>query len=146
MFSWIRLFLISSVFLFASCKHLQVKGDLIPNSTSNFTNPFFNDSTQEYVYKARIKVLKNDLNGILAIKKLNENQKRVALISDFGNTLFDLEFSPEGAKVHYVMEDLNKKFIVKKFSSYLGLLVNTHYSISETFKTDSSLIYKVKSN
>lgn len=134
-----RVFLVISLFLFStsSCKHYRVvEGTKIKSENESYTIPYFNTSQKEYVYNADIKVFDNSLSGILVVKKTEKNKKRLALLSEFGNTLLDFEFVNDEVNVIYIMEDLNKKIIVKKLKKYFQLLIHSEYEVRKTYDVE----------
>ena len=143
MFKLIRVFLIISLYFISlsSCKHYRVEGTKITTEKETYTVPFFNTAQKEYFYNADIKVFGNTFSGILVVKKLENNSKRLALLSEFGNTLLDFEFVNGKVNVIYIMEDLNKRIVVKKLKKYFQLLVNSEYKIRKTFDTEGGKTY-----
>ena len=138
MFKLIRVFLIISLFSFSisSCKHYRVEGKQITSDKETFTVPYFNTLQKEYLYHADINVFGNVLSGILVVKKLENGRKRLALLSEFGNTLLDFEFVEDKVNVIYIMDDLNKKIVVKKLKKYFQLLVHSEYEIRKSFEIE----------
>jgi hypothetical protein len=107
----------------------------------SYAVPYFNTSQKEYLYSADINVFKNALSGILVVKKLENGSKRLALLSEFGNTLLDFEFIKDEVNVIYIMEDLNKRIIVKKLKKYFQLLVQSEYEIRKTYEAEGRKTY-----
>ncbi|MEX1192666.1 MAG: hypothetical protein WED10_01185 [Brumimicrobium sp.] len=147
----IKKYLIISICFFGllSCNNYRVKGDLIektPEKTPEKTLqiPYFDSISKEYLYQAKIKAYGNQFNGILVVKKINNNEKRVALITDFGNTLMDFEIHNDEVKVNYMLDDLDKKIIVNKLKNYFQLLVNSNYTIKRINEYEKELIYITK--
>lgn len=142
MFKLIRVFLIISLisFLSSSCKHYRVEGTVIESKKADFIIPYFNTPQKEYLYNAKLNVFGNDLSGILVVKQLESGQKRLALLSEFGNTLLDFEFVKDKVNVIYIMEDLNKKIIVKKLKKYFQLLVHSEYEIRKSYAVENGEI------
>lgn len=136
--------IISLVFLFASCKHLKIDGSLIQSESDTYTVPFFNSENAEYLYASKINVYGNSINGLLVIKKIGEGHKRLALLTDFGNTLLDIEFIGEEIKVNYVVEDLNKKVIINQLKKNFQLLLHSDYQVNEVYKVESGKVLTSK--
>src|SRR5690554_4541756 len=150
MFKLIRVFLIISLFVFSisSCKHYRVEGAKITSDKELFTVPYFNTSQKEYLYHADIDVFGNELSGILVVKKLQDDRKRLALLSEFGNTLLDFEFVNDEVNVIYIMDDLDRKIIVSKLKKYFQLLVHSEYKIKKQFETENgrTIVSKLHGN
>lgn len=136
----IRIFLVISLFLFTACAHQNISGERIDFEEQNYAVPYFNTPQKEYLYQANIRAFDNSINGVLAVKKLGKNHKRLALLSDFGNTLLDFEFQNEKVKVNYIMEDLNKSILLKKLKKYLHLLVHSNYKVKKKFQSDKQTV------
>lgn len=142
MFKLIRVSLIISLsfFLFSSCSNQRILGENVDFEETNYTTPYFNTNQKEYLYSASIKAFGNNIKGILAVKKLGEDHKRLALLSDFGNTLLDFEFIQGKVKINYVMDDLNKKIILNKLKKYLHLLIHSDYEVKKMFKSEEQRV------
>ncbi len=87
-------FLCSLISLFfVSCKTYQLK-DVKPisNKEKAVENLYFS-SKEDYVYKCQMDIYKNNVSGILIIKKISESTHRVVMTSDFGNKMIDFEIS-----------------------------------------------------
>ncbi len=139
-----RLFLVISLFFLSGCAQQNISGERLVIKTQKYTIPYFNVPQKEYSYQANIEAFDNSINGILAVKNFGEYHKRLALLSDFGNTLLDFEFQNEKVKVHYIMEDLNRKIILKKLKKYLHLLVHSNYKVKKMFKFDQESVIQSK--
>ena len=85
-----RFLIISICFLIVSCGTYPKKQKFqLDNSTiKNIENPYFSDVGIDYVYKASIDVYKRHFGGLLIIKKIGEQQHRVAFTTEMGNKLF----------------------------------------------------------
>ena len=105
-----------------------------PNATGSrvipttAVNSYFIDTAQTSIYRCKINAFKKDLNGTLVIKTLSADEHRVALLSDFGQTVFDISILPNSYEAHYVMDDLNKKLLLKELSSLFRTLTQQQYS------------------
>ena len=89
-----RLFLSCSLFLFLlSCgTPFQIpKKYQKEQINQEVKNPYFSGS-EEHFYRATIEAYGHTFNGILAIKT-NSLSHRVALTTDFGNTLLDFSYT-----------------------------------------------------
>src|SRR5690554_3214811 len=105
MYKLIRVFFIISFFSFltTSCKHYRIEGKKAVSISDYYIVPYFNTLEKEYLYNAKIDIFGNELSGILVVKKLAEGRKRLALLSEFGNTILDFEFVNNDVKVIYIM-------------------------------------------
>jgi hypothetical protein len=119
-----------------------VDGELVSKGVEQTVAlPYFNETNFEYLYSGKIEAYGNSLSGILVVKKISDTQKRVALLSDFGNTLMDFKIENGETEVNYILDDLNKKIIVKKLKRYFELLVNSNYPVEAIYQKDGNKIY-----
>lgn len=58
------------------------------------------------------------------LKKTEEQTHRVVILSDFGNTLIDFSSTPQQTDIHYVLEDLNRKMILKTLTDDFRIITN----------------------
>ena len=68
---------------------------------------------EEYLYRTTITAYGHTFSGLLAAKITADNMWRVALTTDFGNTLFDFENQSGKIKTNYITPDLNKKIVIR---------------------------------
>jgi hypothetical protein len=68
--------------------------------------------------------MKNHFSGIMVIKSLANEGYRVVFLTEVGLKIFDMEFVPgETVRIHYFMDALNKKILIRTLSADLGLLL-----------------------
>jgi hypothetical protein len=61
----------------------------------------------------------------MLIKPLNGNSHRTLFITEVGIKIFDMEFFRNGDfKVHYCMDELNRKSIINTLKNDIGLMLN----------------------
>jgi len=89
-------------------------------------------------------IYKNDVSGILMIKKISESAHRVVMTSDFGNKMIDFEISENDFKINYVLPDLDKKMVVNFLKNDFRELLRQKYPVAESFENDLSLVYNSK--
>ncbi|MDO4228217.1 MAG: hypothetical protein Q4C98_00220 [Capnocytophaga sp.] len=106
-------------------------------------NPYFTDK-EEFLYRASITVYGHSFNGIFVTKRINENEQRIALTTDFGNTLFDFSFIDNKLKINYIQEDLNRKIIIKTLSDDFQKLLKKQFVCNEKIKIPNTTIWKCK--
>ncbi len=80
-------------------------------------------SEKALIYKTNISFYKNDIGGLLIIKKIEESVYRIALTTQFGLKIFDFELKRGKLKVEYCVEYLNKKVILNTFETDFNLLL-----------------------
>lgn len=141
-----RFLVISTIVLMLSaCKSYHIPDAVKSNHiASGFSNLYFSDPLKDYIYKANITVYGNQLGGILIVKKINDSTHRIVMTTTFGNTLFDFEMIGDDFKVNYVMDDLNKKIILKTLRNDFKLLLKAKHDIRETQETNTQYIYQSK--
>ncbi len=140
-----RFFLISLLFVgFSACKTYYPAGVIRTEiSDSTYQNTYFSGDSA-YLYKTQVDVYGNQLSGVLVIKKIDDNTHRVALTSAFGNTLLDVIIAENEMKVKYVMDDLNRKFLLKTLEADFRMILTQHHLIQEKFVTGQDTVYKSK--
>ncbi len=104
-------------------------------------NLYFSDPATDYVYRSHISVYGNDLNGILILKKLPDSGHRIVFTTDFGNKLLDCELSQSGFKVNAVVEELDRKLLLKTLEQDFKLLLTPFFKSESMFKLGNDEIY-----
>lgn len=138
-----RLLIISLTFLFISCKTYKLQGvQERQNTLDSFQNLYFSEPTTDYVYKAHIEVYGTNLSGILVAKKINDSVHRIALTTDFGNTLLDFEISEKDFKVNYIVSNLDRKLIINTLKKDFRLLLIKNHKVQSVFENNDDIIYK----
>lgn len=107
-------------------------------------NPYFSNPEIDYVYKAKIEVYGKNFGGILIVKKIGPDNHRIVFTTEFGSKLFDFEFKDDTFSKHYVVEDLDKKFIVNILKDDFKLLVNEKAKIIAVYESENQIIYKTQ--
>ena len=72
-------------------------------------NPYFSDTTKDYVYKTDIKIFKNSFSGIFIAKKLGREHHRIVFTTEMGNKLFDFEFQGKNFKINQILPEIDRK-------------------------------------
>ena len=88
---------------------------------------------EEYLYRATITAYGHTFSGLLAAKITADNMWRVALTTDFGNTLFDFENQSGKIKTNYITPDLNKKIIIRTLTTDFKHLLKTHWQVTQKY-------------
>ncbi|MGK4568426.1 hypothetical protein [Flavobacterium sp. 3HN19-14] len=132
------------VLVFASCATQNVVKDYtsVASKETVFQNPYFANSTTDYVYKTNITVYGNELTGIFIAKKINESTHRVVFTTEFGNKLFDFEISENDFKVNSIVDDLNRKIIINTLKGDFRLLLKNQFQIIEQFENETDRVFK----
>ena len=88
---------------------------------------------EEYLYRTTITAYGHTFSGLLAAKITADNTWRVALTTDFGNTLFDFENQSGKIKTNYITPDLNRKIIIRTLTSDFKHLLKTHWQVTQKY-------------
>lgn len=107
-------------------------------------NEYFANPDIDYIYKAKLQIFDNNYGGILIIKKIESDHYRVVFTTEFGNKLFDLDLDADHLDVKYIVEQLNKKRLIKTLHSDFQLLVQQNNLIEKEFISKTDFIYKSK--
>lgn len=139
-------FLISSflVLVLASCAPSFTKGLVeIPPSKDAIINPYFANSKQDYIYKAKIDVYGRYFGGILVIKKTGKEKHRVVFTTEFGSKIFDFEYEGDTFTKNYVLPDLDRKIIVNTLQKDFSILIQEKMRAETQLDVSDMDIYKV---
>ncbi len=132
--------------VFTSCSLKTTEGlRSVPFSKIEIENPYFSNPGIDYVYKAKIEVYGKNFGGILIIKKTGPENHRVVFTTEFGSKLFDFQFEGDTFIKNFIMEDLDKKFIINILKEDFKLLVNQKAKILEVYGSENQRIYKTQS-
>jgi len=88
---------------------------------------------EEYLYRTTITAYGHTFSGLLAAKITADNTWRVALTTDFGNTLFDFENQSGKIKTNYITPDLNRKIIIRTLTTDFKHLLKTHWQVTQKY-------------
>ena len=135
---------INILFLLITSCSLQTTKNLIVKEVSHIEvdNPYFSNTYIDYIYKAKIDIYGRKFGGILIIKKIDENSHRVVFTTEFGNKLFDFLFENDTVINNFVIEELDKKFIVNTLRNDFKLLVSEKNKVLNQFDSGLEDIYK----
>lgn len=90
---------------------------------------WFKSDTAHFLFNTKIDVLKNHFSGLMVIKQVGADNYRVVFITEVGLKIFDMEFFPDReTKVHYIMDAMNKKALVRTLSNDISLMLMNRYS------------------
>ena len=125
------LLLISTAVIFASCgssyKHLtKGTGDL-------HCIDKFRPRISTVLYNTNVNVVGNHLSGLLIIKKMPDSSLRLVFSSETGFKFFDFEFSQNNFKVHYIMNKMDKKSVIKTLRKDFELVLMNNLNIAEGY-------------
>ncbi|WP_437919192.1 hypothetical protein [Sphingobacterium sp. LRF_L2] len=121
----------SSVFLLVltSCgSYRYPESSGVRNIAPKELNNYYADTSKSFVYRAKIEAFGCDVNGSLLIKTVQPDVHRVALVSDFGQTLLDVTLFPYTYTKHYAMDDLDRSVVVKEIVDIFRVLTERRFS------------------
>ena len=124
-----------SLLLLVGCStpyQLPSQYQLAPKTTETVKNPHFSVGEQ-YLCRATITAYGYTFSGLLAAKITADNAWRVALTTDFGNTLFDFEKKQGRVEVNYALPDLNRKVIINTLTADFQKLLQTHFVVIQKY-------------
>ena len=99
---------------------------------------------EEYLYRATITAYGHTFSGLLVAKITADNTWRVALTTDFGNTLFDFENQKGNIKTNYITPDLNKKIVIRTLTTDFQKLLQTHFTVIQKYTDGTTEVQKCK--
>jgi hypothetical protein len=108
-------------------------------------NPYFSNPQIDYVYKAKIEVYKKNFGGILIIKKTGPESHRVVFTTEFGSKMFDFQFEGDTFIKNFVIEDLDRNFILNILKDDFKMLVTEKARVVEVFNSEEYSVYKTES-
>lgn len=89
---------------------------------------WFTEDTGRFLFRSSVSIYRNHFSGIILIKPTTES-RRILFITETGIKVFDLEFfSPENYEVHYCMEAVNRKALIRTLGNDFSLML---YSVSD---------------
>lgn len=137
-----RILFTSVLFLLVGCASYPTKNGFIPTQTieQGITNPYFSDSSKDYVFKAQIEAFDNNFGGVLAIKKLGETHHRLVFTTEMGNTIFDFTFKDNKFKVNKILEELDRKILINILKRDFSALIFENPPIDKIFKKEAKTL------
>ena len=81
---------------------------------------------------------------MLIIKKIADNHHRVAFTTEMGNKIFDFSFNKEVFKVNYILEEINKKMVVKVLQRDFSNLLVEHHNQRMLYQQKDDLVFKTE--
>jgi hypothetical protein len=95
-----------------------------PAATEIVPVSWFQTDTGHFLFNTKIDLLNNHFSGLMVVKPVSTDNYRVVFITETGLKIFDMEFFPDKeVKVHYVMDAMNKKALIKTLSSDISLVL-----------------------
>jgi hypothetical protein len=98
---------------------------------SEITAPesWFPDDSGHYLFTTGIDIMKNHFSGLMVFKATGKDTFRAVMITEVGLKVLDMEIFPDGAtRVHYIMEGLNKKALIRTLGNDFSLILMNQLS------------------
>lgn len=132
------------IFVFTSSCGLPLTKGLLEQTPKKeiISTDYFSNTERDYIYKARLKILTHHFGGILIIKKINKDHYRVVFTTEFGNKLFDFELINDDLEVNYILDEINKKFILKMLELDFQTLLYQNNKVDNQFSGEGEDIFQ----
>jgi hypothetical protein len=99
------------------------------NYTGKAPASWFLSDTGHFLFNTKIDLMKNHFSGLMIIKPVTGGSYRVVFITEVGLKIFDMEFLPDKqVKVHYLMDAMNKKALIKTLTNDISLVLMNRLS------------------
>ncbi len=86
------------------------------------------------LYKTQVSVTGKQITGILLFKTMPDSSLRIVFSNEMGFKFFDFEFSADnGFKVFYIMDQLDKKSVIKTLRKDFELVLLLHTEPAKAF-------------
>lgn len=137
-----RFFLISFILVMAGCASYPKKNgfEKVEATNSPVQNPYFSDTSIDYVYKAKIDVFDTSFGGILVVKKLGPASHRIAFTTEMGNTLFDFSFIEDHFTVNSILKDLDRKILINILRKDFTALIREQNTLQEQYQKNDEYL------
>ncbi len=100
----------------------------LPPQSQTGSYSWFRADTGRFLFRSSIDIYRNHFSGLILIKPTSESH-RILFITETGIKVFDMEyFSPGKYDVHYCMESVNRKPLIKTLGNDFSLML---YSVSD---------------
>ncbi|MBC6999299.1 hypothetical protein [Cytophaga sp. FL35] len=121
---------------FVACASFPKKQQFtqVTTSTHNIINPYFSDTSKDYVYKANIDAFGNSFGGLFIVKKIGENNHRMVFTTEMGNTIFDFSIKNQEFTIHKILKDMDRKILLNILQQDLTALVTEKLEVSQHYQ------------
>jgi len=109
----------------SSCSVSLFKGYNRYNATSTTVpESWFRPDTGYFLFNTGIDIMENHFSGLMVVKPADNGSYRVVFITEVGIKIFDMEFfADRPMKLHYIMEAVNKRLLVKMLANDISMLL-----------------------
>lgn len=116
----------------------------IESTKAEVVNPYFSNPEIDYVYKAKIEAYGRHFGGILIVKKMEADHHRIVMTTEMGNKLLDLQYRNGVFTENFVIEELNRKMILKVLKADFRLLLNEKSLVLNSFESEKQHVYQTQ--
>lgn len=127
-----------------SCASYPKKNNFKPtlNTSISVLNPYFSNTSKDYIYKANINALDNNFGGIFIVKKLGSEYHRIVFTTELGNKIFDFTFKGDDFKVNHILKELDKKLLINILRNDFTTLIAASPTIAKTFTLEEDVVFQ----
>lgn len=95
------------------------------------------------LYNTSVNATGNHLSGLLIMKTMPDSSLRLVFSSETGFKFFDFEFSQRNFKVHYIINKMDKKAVIKTLRKDFQLVLMNNLATGDGYllKNDSNYYY-----
>ena len=138
-------FLLSSLcacLLVACGSYPKKKGFSSSTETTHKTlNPYFSNTSKDYVYKANIDAFQKSFGGIFVVKKLGDTHHRIVFTTEMGNTIFDFEFQEDNFKINRILPEMDKTLLINVLKRDFLALIQENPTLANRYrKADKTMV------
>lgn len=131
---------------FNSCGTYSQNFQVSEKKVETYTPEFLLTSPSEKIFRMSIDAYGTNYSGNVVSKRINSNHYRFAFLNEFGGKMLDFELENQEMKIHYVMEQLDRKIILNLLKKDFNLLFDENNSVKQTFKFEDYLIFQSEIN
>ncbi len=140
--------LLSSLFVFilVGCASYPKKNGFqsVETVQKKTLNPYFSDTSKDYVYKAKIEAFDKSFGGLLIVKKIGPAHHRIVFTTEMGNTLFDFSLQGDDFKVNRILKEMDRKILINVLKRDFKTLIAEHPPVMRTFKNGKDIVTETK--
>ena len=138
---------ITIIIILSGCVSIKPE-DLKPAESQPLVNcsnktPVLSINLEKALFRASMEVKKNELTGLVFIKKMPDSTYRIVFSNEFGMTFFDLEIQTDSFRVIYCFEPMNKKMLLNLLEIDFRLLIGNHSPPKGTWYLQESTNHQV---
>lgn len=138
------LFLPLSAFLVSCTSKIPSGFKQVDMEETHYRSVYFDEPTEDYVYKSSVDVFGKHFGGILILKKINDKDYRIVMTTEFGNKIFDFLNKNSSWETLFIVEPLNKKMVVKALRKDFDFLLKREFLLNKKFNKEAETLYLSK--